>query len=239
MACEKYFDWMMDAALGALPPARESEFLSHIAGCRACGDSYQRARSLAAVVDRGVKSLVSPGPSPHFEARLRARLAEEPSPRSAGRLVWIPLGAAALAVAAVVTLFLIRALDRALVRPADRRVQPPVSVALRPDALTPQQAPGTIYEQAARTAQPLSTYSVPRPPSSEPHARQPEILVPPGQWDAVRNFAEAIRDGRVDGAQLIKAQQQDADGPLTIAPVEISPLDIPQMKTSGDSTGRS
>lgn len=232
MACEKYAGWMIDAAIGALPPARESELRAHIAGCCVCNDSYQRARSLAAAVDGGVRSLVSAEPSAHFETRLRARLAEESSPRSAGRLVWIPVGGAALAAAAVVAFFLVRA--------TDRQVPPAISVASRVDTPAPQ-APGIVADQTVRPAEPDSAHlaqrSSNRQMQRESRVLQPEILVPAGQWDAVLNFAEAVRDGRIDGAQLIKvqeAQPQDADAPVTIEPVQIAPLDIPKIQISGD-----
>ncbi|HEX5423196.1 MAG TPA: hypothetical protein VFW94_06585 [Candidatus Acidoferrales bacterium] len=82
---EEYERWIDDAAVGALDPRRERELLAHAGECDSCREAYQHARELAAMVDRGVESLVAGEPSPHFTTRLRARIAEE---QPASRSIW-------------------------------------------------------------------------------------------------------------------------------------------------------
>jgi len=90
----------IDAALGALPPVQHAEFASHARRCASCRESLDEARALLDAIDGGVKALVSTEPSPHFEAKLRARLAVEKSPRRQTQLKWIPVGALAAALIA-------------------------------------------------------------------------------------------------------------------------------------------
>jgi len=61
---------------------------------------------------------------------------------------------------------------------------------------------------------------------------QPEILVLPGQLGAILQFASAVRSGKIDGQQLLAAQEE-SEKPLEIVPIEIAPLspqhpDVPQ-----------
>jgi hypothetical protein len=66
-------------------------------------------------------------------------------------------------------------------------------------------------------------------------SREPQVIVPPGELEAVERLAAEIHSGRIDGKQLIAA-----DGgmtkPLTIAPIVIEPLEKPQSDAS-DSSG--
>jgi len=55
--------------------------------------------------------------------------------------------------------------------------------------------------------------------------------VPPGQFEAVMQFADAIRSGRIDGKQLLAAEQE-TDKPLKIKPLEIAPLVEPSSDIS-------
>jgi hypothetical protein len=50
--------------------------------------------------------------------------------------------------------------------------------------------------------------------------------VPEGQLIAAARLSEAINSGRVDGTQLV-VTQRDADKPLEVNPIEITPLDPP------------
>jgi hypothetical protein len=66
---------------------------------------------------------------------------------------------------------------------------------------------------------------------------QPEILVLPGQLVAILQFASAVRSGKIDGQQLLAAQEE-SEKPLEIVPIEIAPLspqqpDVPQTLDDG------
>ena len=228
--CEKYADWIAEAARGELALGREAELLSHAAECIACRESYQRARDLAALVDRGIESLVAGAPSPHFATRLRARIADE---RVSGTLSWPgvkPLAAGLL----VATLGAIALISRGPQRHNPEQTNPGSrgeAPAGSPWASNSGRAVTPIVPswQRADVAQPNSQRR--RTLHSVSSPSKPEVLVPPGQLEAIIQFAEAVRSGRVNGQQLLAAQEE-AEKPLEISPLEIAPLSPPQPKVT-------
>ena len=58
---------------------------------------------------------------------------------------------------------------------------------------------------------------------------EPEVLVPPGQFVAVMQFANAMNAGRVDGEQIVTAQEQ-SEKPIESEAIQILPLTIPQIE---------
>ena len=222
--CEKYADWITDAALGELAPSRETELLAHAAGCDACQEAYQQARELATMVDRGVASFVAGEASPYFASRLRACIGEERAPVRFPWLGWRPI-AARLLVAALAAV--------AIVSQGPRRGNPtePSAVRLKAEANL-RSSPSTNEPQVGRSfpnagaregtlTRPISRQRrAARNVSSPP---QPEVLVPAGELDAILQFARAVRSGQIDGEQLLAAQQE-TEKPLEIARIEIEPL---------------
>lgn len=221
-SCEKYGDWMRDAALGALAPRRERRLLEHVRECDACRKAYQHTRELAGMVDRGVESLVAGEPSPHFAARLRARIAEEPSPARLAWLTWKPL-AASLAVAALIAaVVLFRGLQRANPRPTAGLVRPEAnSNASRPASDLRPRSQGSNEHPRLAVRGPSHRQLVAR---HTPSRREPEVIVQPGQLEAVMQFAAEIRSGHIDGKQVIAANLE-LDKPLEIKSIEIAPLE--------------
>jgi hypothetical protein len=237
MACEKYSaqikDWIADAALGALAPDREPELLAHVAECDACREAYRHAQDVAAFVDRGVESLVSGAPSPPFNARLRARIAAEPAP-ARFRLPFVAPALArrfafggssrlfALATCVLVfAIFLLFAVGRssrhnnpnqAIPVASQNQPSPSQPVAINP----PSRSAPTELPRVSDVHRAL------RP--APPRTSEPEVLVQPGEFAAVRQFADSTRAGRVDGAQIIAAQQP-LEKPLELNPIEIPDLD--------------
>ncbi len=224
--CEKYGDWMRDAALGALAPRREREMLAHVDDCEACRKSYEDARELASVVDRGLESLVAGEPSPHFAARLRARIAEEPSAARSAWFIWRPAGAALALAALIATVVFFRGSpQQANPRPTSALIRPESSSKASPSALN-EPSPRS-HALAGR-----SMVAASRAPhrqlvaGHEPPRHDPEVIVPPGQLEAIMQFAAEIHSGRIDGKQLIAAQK-DMNKPIEIQPLEIKPIEIP------------
>ncbi|HLV93798.1 MAG TPA: hypothetical protein VKS44_01290 [Candidatus Acidoferrales bacterium] len=254
-SCEKYGDWMRDAALGALAPRRERELLAHVGECDACRDAYEHARELVALVDHGVESLVAGEPSPHFDARLRARIAEE---LPAQRLAWLTLeplaGALVVALALAVAVVLWMPWHP---YPALQTTRPRVDTASNARPQIPEKSLKTegssTNQRQVRARDELPGHresSVARLVSRQSHAArqlrspaEPEVLVPAGQLEAVMQFAAEIRSGRIDGKQLIAAQK-DMDKPLRIQPLEIKSIettpptsnpDLPPAQSAVDS----
>jgi hypothetical protein len=197
MACEKYYGWMTEAALGELRPERESELLAHVAECDVCRKAYSHTKAVAAAADRGVERLVAGEPSPQFAARLRAQLAGEPIPARGNWSLWVPTMVGAAAVFVLLMIVLTRS---------------PHSNSPNAGTLEPNQAP-LASNATEGPPQPVPAsrarigHSIHTATHRQARPREPEVLVPPGQLEAALQFADAIRTGRVNGAQVLAAQQ--------------------------------
>jgi hypothetical protein len=253
MPCEKYSGRMKaliaDAALGALSPQREADLRAHIADCASCRGAFDAAQAVYSAIDRGLASLVATAPSPQFELRLRARLAAEATPSRARQFwpAWAPVAAGALAVAALLFVALLLNSPRHVAPNATPHIanrlqpnpatppalgSPTVALAMNPPRqLTP--APHSPREHAGSPVRRVAR----RAPT---HPTEPEVLVEPGQFAAIRAYANAINSGIIDSNQVLAAQQQ-LRMPLDIAPLDIESAEIAPLKKpdSDDATPRS
>jgi len=222
MACEKYSGWITGAALGGLRPDQERELRAHAGICVDCRGKWEAERALAAAVNGAVESLVSGEPSPQFAARLRARIAEEPTAAAWPFLTWPVLSAGALVAAGVLlAVLLIRSPGRdsqtgetAVYNPAGvvKPAQPPAQAILSAGQKHATR-PGTSRRVSARRQSDTGSFSF-------------EVLVPAGQLSAALLLSEAASDGRIDGAQL-SALAKEAGKPLEVKAIEIAPLEVP------------
>ncbi len=213
MACETYADRVADAVLGALPASEHAALIAHLEACEACRDAFRRASELTAFVDRGMDSLVEGAPSPGFELRLRARLAQETIPE---RRVWLArtmVAAVAMALAGVVLLGAIHTFRNKYSGPAI------AWQALRPAPLVAENAPAHDRGMSVRRSRPAHVASA-RPA----RANEPGVLIDRSQLAAIQEFANAVAAGRVDGAELISASQK-IQKPLNIRVLEIPPIE--------------
>jgi hypothetical protein len=234
MACEKYAGWMTEAALGELHPGREAELLLHAGDCDACREAYNQAKAVARAVDRSVESLVAGEPSEQCAGRLRARISDEPGPVRwiwAGGTVLAPKSRRLFAVAAG-TLALATLLLSVLARlPEHNNPAPTVALSsgASPETLLPQAPPQprSMNPPQLRAVSQVRPFVLAR--SSEP-----EVLVRPGQLEATMQFAEAIRTGRVNGAQVLAAEQV-LDKLLETEPSELPQGDTPQDDDSANA----
>jgi hypothetical protein len=230
--CRKYGEWMTDAALGALAPKKEHELLAHTGECEACLEAYQHAREVAAFVDRGVQSFVSDEPSPQFAVGLRARIAQE---RSRARFVWLswkPV-ATTVAVLAMLTVLVVRHERRPHSQPLALNVASHASSSMSsPSAVVSpaKEAPlrSGRRERSQDQSRLLASASVRRErPIRTRATSQPEVLVPPGQLDAIIRLAKATQSGQINGKALLALQDKAS------APLEIRPLEIPSGQIDG------
>ena len=259
MACEKYSSWMIEAALDALSPQRQAEFSVHIAGCRRCHEEFDRARALSGVVDRGVAVLVANEPSTHFEAKVRARLAAEPAAQHVWRFGWAPVAALAAVLIAAVALLAIRIgqdrhnspmmpLANSIASVDASNAQPPGvnrhTQGARSDSgeIVSESSPAPAAEASSRPLRSDATRGAEKAKLSPARERQPEVLVQPGQFAMIERYAEAAHEGRVDGTQIVRFRDSDDAAlpgidaaPLEVKDIEISPLKIQELPSSGDS----
>lgn len=196
---------------------------------------------MAALVDRGVESLVAGQPSPQFAARLRARIAEEePAPRFAW-LTWRPITSGVVAAAVLAALWLFLAPRHGTLPTKSGKPVPTVASTVPPETHAPgvdstnaaQRNQG--YAAAARRHSRTLLVAQQRRGIRRPHSpAEPEVLVPPGQLEAVMQLAADIRSGRIDGKQFVAEQteaQKNMQKPIDIPRMEIKPIEIAPLPT--------
>lgn len=218
MSCEKYSAWMTDAALGELPAECEPELLAHAMECEVCREALTHATKVRDFVERGVESLVEGEPSPQFVTHLRRRIAQGPRPVEFYWARWALVVPGALTLALLLILVIGRMPGQNSSSPTASSLKP------RPSSQGVAAAPDANRLNARASVSGRASERLPN--AHKATAGLPNIIVPEGQLFAAARLSEAISAGRVDGAQLVVAQR-DADKPLEVNPIEITPLDPP------------
>jgi len=230
MGCRRFSEKLAEAALepGAV---RDAALAAHLTACAACRQEFEARRRLAQAVDIGLKAAVSESPSPAFAAGVRARLAEESAPRASWFSGWVPLTAGALAVVVLMAAWYARR-------------EGPRSLSDSPQNLT-----GNVVQQSGN--QPVGASITPLPPSIPERSshlprrntptlvrvavpREPGVIVPPGQRDAVLRFYAAVMSRRVDASWALEEMK-----PLEVAELKIPPLEVGTGETSSPESGDS
>jgi hypothetical protein len=228
MICERYRAWISDAALHALQPAREAEFSDHVRVCAGCHAELERMQKLVAAVDAGVCAIVAGEPSLALAARVRQRIAEETAAPQWRITSWIPVAAGALALLALVSIWLIR-------REAARHPEVASHGTAERSAKAVSRAVPPRQPQLASRETPRLARS---PHSHRPAAlagarletgREPEILVPAEEWNGVASLYSTMQTGRVDGTVLV-ASAKGLDKPLVMDRLKIAPIEIPKLE---------
>ena len=239
MSCERYRSWMTSAAADELPENRRTELENHVRECAACRQEFQRVRTLMAAIDLGVAAQTAAEPSPRFVEQVRQRIRDQAPVAPWWNARWVPALACAtvlIVAASVWTLWPRTAVWHQLT--ASSASPSPVQ-AVRPAAVKTTAKPKITPERCgsmvalARPAPRLNARRIKRHPSAP---EIPEVIVQPGQMEAVMQFAQALNSGRIDGAKLL-ADLKAADQPL-----EIKPLETPELagdKSNGASEGGS
>jgi hypothetical protein len=234
MACERYREAVADVAAGLPAPAGLD---AHLATCKACRAELAGLRHALAVADTELARLLSAEPTPELAARIRHAVAEsDPSPGWRFGWVW-PATATVATLLVALAVFLARGTPSA---PESR---------MAVDARRPQSAGSTRAVEAAG-ADGLNDVVTPRSPGQagrrgvrspggslgtrqagvprEDRAPEPEVLVPPGEGEALLRFAAQLQRRAVAPDSLLVA---DLSAPLAepraveMAPLEIIPLD--------------
>ena len=231
MPCEKYSGWLTGAALGELRAEREPELLAHAMECDACREALSHARAVYEFVDRGVAALVAGEPSPHFATNLRRRIAQETESLQSPWMAWAPIFAGTLALAAVLAIMVAHRHVRSLPDPNVASAVAPIA-ALR-EAATASLASPQPAQLTETKVGPKRTSRV-RPLTTA----LPEIIVPKGQLSAAAQLSAAIVAGRVDGNQLLAAQQE-SEKPLEVKLIEIAPMEIPALDAATEKPANS
>ncbi len=240
MVCKRYQRAIADVAAGA-PTAADLEF--HLAACGACRAELGALQRGLALADAGLRHLLATEATPALRARIR-RVAGEAAgrTRSGGFETWgaLPATGAALMACAVVVIVWRQVHLAHRSRPAasalvahrdDESAAPahPRTVDAAPPAPPPTAGAPTGSRPAADSTarSPRARHSpIPRTVLAEP-----EVLIPPGEADALFRFALELQHRQVAPDSLLVA---DRDAPLP-APklIEIAPLEIVPLDPSG------
>ena len=220
MGCRRFSEKLADAALepGEL---RDAGLAAHLETCATCQREFEAQRRLAQAMDLGLSAAVSAEPSPSFAAGVRARLASEPTPLPPGFAGWVPVAAGALAVLVLMVIWFAR-------QEGQEPVPEPHQEVSREAAHQPVIESDKAPVAAARGEMPVRQNRESRPTGAPAvraaRIREPEVIVPPGQREAVLRFYTVMWSGRVDvSALLVKP------GPLEIAELKIMPLEVPEL----------
>jgi len=222
MSCERYRDALADVAVGSPAPGGVE---SHLAGCEACRAELGMLRRALDLADEEMAGLRSAEPSPELAVRIRQAVTDSDE-APAWRFGWLWPAVAVAATLAV-----------ALVAWPRRGPEPGAPVGSSARVESPAPALPTMPREPARPAltatasatvvPPAASRRSPRPRAPREEAA-PEVLVPPGEAEALLRFAAHLQTRVVSPDSLLVA---DLSAPLPepkgveIQPLEIVPLD--------------
>jgi hypothetical protein len=252
MACERYKARLIEEALA---PGGDAELSAHLPGCPDCRSELGRQRELQSRITGSIAAMVAAQPSPALLARVRQQIDAEESPRRSAWMQWAISGVAAASLAGFAIWFAGHALSRQSVpgpqpvQTAGRTPTPQVSAvnqAARGSA-SPANASGRVAVEkhaanhstqvrakSPRLAQVAAAHDAVRAATSPAGgAAKFNVIIPPGQREAVLRLVAAMQSGRVDVAGLLKDTEQQQMIPLEIAPIKITPLE--EKKANGQT----
>jgi cytoskeletal protein RodZ len=256
MACERYEARLIEEALA---PGSDAELSAHLPGCPDCRSELERQRELESRISGSIAAMVAAQPSPALLARVRQQIDAEESPRRSAWMQWAIGGVAAASLAGFAIWFAGHALSRQSVsgpQPTQTAVGTPSPQVGAPNqsaqsSSIPTNAPSTksvpvavekhtanhsapVRQRSARLAQVSAAPDVATAATSlSASAPKFNIIIPPGQREAVLRLVAAMQSGRVDVAGLLKEPEQQQMKPLEIAPIKITPLE--EKKTTGQT----
>jgi hypothetical protein len=225
MPCEPYKNALVEAAASGDEPL--GELRAHLATCPACRAALAQEQSLFSSIDTGLTAAVNAEIPASLLPRVRARIAEDPSPTRVWTPSWLTLACAA---AIIVAFFAAQAAwhDNAPRKPVEiaTRPTPPVQVLLSP-VRNPDSAPSSRDNSVPQPRAFVARNSVPQQilAASNP---EPEVLVPRDQEVLLARYAEQWR-GRKRAPLLAENSGESNLEPLQIAPIQIAQLDVKLM----------
>jgi len=241
--CAGIRERVFDAATGSLSATDRAAFDAHLGGCAACAKEFRRVQMLAQAIDHSMSASLAVEPSPQLIANVRWQTSAEPHRAIIWKQRSMWLTAAGVCAALALLVLTVRSAHKfnfptqshtaALIHspsPAKSTVQPRLNAAV----------------ESATAAQPrkLALAPVHRLSASGVHRKSAglEVIVQPGQMQAILRLVAATQSGQIDGAKLLTEQKKAAEPleikPLVIAPLKVAALDDGTAPASGkDESG--
>lgn len=222
--CAEIRERMFDAATDSLSDDARGAFGAHIGECAACAKEFQRMRTLTQAIDRSLSANLSVEPPPQFISNVRRQIIAQPH-----RVTWWRQRSAWLTVAGVCVALAISVLTvrsaREFNRPTNNRTVASINVPATPKPTVHSQVNAMEAATAAQPRKPALAVVSHALRTAHHKASEPEIIVEPGQMQAILRFAAAMRSGQIDGAKLLADQEKAGELPK-IKPLAIAPLKI-------------
>jgi anti-sigma factor RsiW len=234
---------MPDAASDALSGILRSDFEGHLHECAACREEFRRVQTLMHAIDERISAGVAAEPSPQFIANLRQQIEAQPSHTS----IWWTRNAW-LTVAAACGVFAILFFAARLAHRPGQLLRGNVSrpIASPPARIAPLPSRAAV-EGVTSASSPSRALAAAHHASSRAlgHSPEPEVIVEPGQMQAIFQLVAATQRHEVNGSNLLNTEKKAADSfqikPIVIAPLKISVLEDEQESPSSngglDSSG--
>lgn len=228
--CAQIREQMPDAASASLADGILAAFNAHLRGCAACAKEFFRMQTVAQAINRNLSARFSTEPSPQLVPNVQRQIIAQPCPEVWWRQRIVQLTAIGVFAALAIFIIAARSLHEFEKSPHDRVA----ALVSAPPALTPAVHPRLNAGIEAAPSRPLRlTLTFARHASLRAsHGNDgaaPEVIVEPGQMQAILRFAAAMQRGQIDGAQFLADQKTISEPPeikpLTVAPLKIAPLD--------------
>ncbi len=215
MKCDAYRDAVLEAA--ATSGELKEQVRGHVEECPQCRTILQREQRLFAAVDEALRVRMEDVPRVGFLADVRARISQGREPRSSMNPWW------ALAAASVIVVLLALAVPRA------RLQKQPVAVASPTISTSRSQAEPKIAESTGAEASHDRGLRLAKKVIAKNLDRQPEVLVPPDEREALAKFVIHLRQ-RDEIARALASPRVDENSEFSaIKPVEIARLQLKRL----------
>ena len=223
MPCELHKNALVEAAVTGAEP--QGELRAHLAACTSCRTAFAGEQSLFFSIDAILHSAANPEIPTSLFPRVRARIAEQATPKPA----WTPSWLALAGVAAMILAFIsVQAFRRSNL--SHQPVESATQVTQPSPVVSPSQHNSVVAEgpRLGNSAQQPRATIPPNGVSQEFLATRnpaPEILVPRDQELLLARYSEQWSQRK--RAPLVATNSEDSNlSPLQIAPIQIAQLDV-------------
>lgn len=227
---------MLDAASAALSGGVRAAFDAHLHDCAACREEFCRVQTLVQKIDRTLSVSLTAEPSAQLVANVRKNILQDVNAQPYGAEAWRRWSTWATAVGVCAAFAILLFVAR-----TSRKFNPPIhdSAAVHTSGSSTSKLtarPRLNADTEVAVTQPRKLALGRHAPlrashakAGEPEVTKPEVIVEPGQMQAILQLVAETQRGQIDGANLLNSEKKAAEPleikPLVIAPLKISALD--------------